>query len=437
MINIKRLEKTGDVIPVYWLTFEFVTLVFSLVLIHLPEVGKNLSINGSLFRIAGYAPLWLVIIKYFVNHGTINIKGVGGGYFFSFFVIGFLGYWISSGKLEKGVGYSYLISYITLIMYSWAISSMYDLRTLLIGTLFALSISLLLNVVLYFLGIFSFGVQETGDISLHSYRVIFAFTDGVNNIGVISGLGFMIGAYFLFLGYRLHIRIFGLVTLFCALVVVFLSEIRAVIFFSLVTLAFVFYCGKSYFLSSYFAVFFSVLMGPILAFISLYFMSESDYLMRSTGKTILSDREFIWILSVIDISGWPILNLLFGYGAYGHYASGINYSFEEIIAGFDDPRYISVHNAFLQTFVDYGAIGIVAYIFIISKVIYMLSYELKNKAPFHKSEFNIVFILILGIVTMGATEVTFSYLNKDGFLLFLISVFGFVKNRKENGINAK
>lgn len=78
-------------------------------------------------------------------------------------------------------------------------------------------------------------------------------------------------------------------------------------------------------------------------------------------------RMLIWGFAVFDLVNFDPIEIL-GYGEFGTYHSGLSRNYSFLFEQFDNPLYKSSHNTYLNVVYDYGYIGLIAIILLISKI---------------------------------------------------------------------
>jgi O-antigen ligase len=141
---------------------------------------------------------------------------------------------------------------------------------------------------------------------------------------------------------------------------------------------------------------------------------------RSDGDVAsLSNRDVIWGAALDHMfSEAGLVHLLFGYGAFGQIASGLDNSylwlFQSSYANQDHP---SLHNTYVQAFVDYGIVGMIFFIGLLLVVLRQLSQKVSKMRGITPDV--TVLLVLLYLCVCAITEVILSYYAVDLLSIFL------------------
>lgn len=248
--------------------------------------------------------------------------------------------------------------------------------------LFAVNFYIAINVILYFMGISGAGdiyndrfgkAVVLGYFGLDMERILFPLAPGITSFGVISGLSFII-SYYLFKNNIYSNKIISYLAILTSLFVLLTTDSRGAILSVIITLIIInFYKlslrnnGKLISLP----IFILVIIFSYYLLINMSNLSAIQSLSR--GEDIGSGRTIIWLYAVNFIKDFN-LSHLFGFGYMGHAASGLSEQYKYLFYGWNTaaPETVSLHNAILQIFIDYGYIGTILFFIIIY---YSLSYS--------------------------------------------------------------
>lgn len=241
--------------------------------------------------------------------------------------------------------------------------------------LFALHFYIALNVILHIMGLSgSMDIYNDrygkalvlGYFGLEMERILFPLAPGITSFGIISGLSFITGYYFL--KRKIYnnkiIAILVIITSFFALIT---TDSRGAIFSVIITLILIsLYTlslnNKGKYLVLPIFILLSLFTYNILISIPNFSVMES----LSRGEDIASGRTIIWFHTFDFIRDYN-LSHLFGYGYMGHVASNLSERYKYLFFGWDTstPEKVSLHNALLQIFIDYGYIGTLLFVVIL------------------------------------------------------------------------
>ena len=124
----------------------------------------------------------------------------------------------------------------------------------------------------------------------------------------------------------------------------------------------------------------------------------------SRGEDIASGRTLIWLYAVDFIRDFN-LSHLFGFGYMGHAASGLSEQYKHLFYGWNTatPETVSLHNAILQIFIDYGYFGALIFIIILYYSISYCHKLYKNEKYLPITTFlsSIIYLTVTGIFSLS------------------------------------
>ncbi|WP_133164211.1 O-antigen ligase family protein [Solimonas fluminis] len=297
-----------------------------------------------------------------------------------------------------------------------------DLFTATIGALVAYCA---INLLLFMLGFANAtqdarGVQEQSVIlsyfGISINRVLFPMAWGVNNYSVIAGAVLSAGLIYFNKVRRRNWRawVFILVPIICCL----LSDSRAALGFAITAAA-------------------GVLLTPRLStfgLLALWMLSASLLLMTDSlesltvaardGQSTFTNREIIWAAGIAEISRFNS-ELIFGYGQFGQFFSGISRLYEMLFKDFGEhPELISVHNTYLQTVLDVGYVGLASLVLFLFTTVRSLG--VMSRAAIDDWRPPAAQAMLLFLAANGLTEVTLS-IYQPWILLILLSIMSLLR----------
>lgn len=106
----------------------------------------------------------------------------------------------------------------------------------------------------------------------------------------------------------------------------------------------------------------------LLTYLPIFYKSLAINFLRDTESKDSSDRLIIWGKTIIEISNFKIQHI-FGYGEFGHFASGASKQWAYLFSSWTNPDYVGSHNTFFSIVFDYGYIGVIIYFLLILRSI--------------------------------------------------------------------
>jgi len=231
-----------------------------------------------------------------------------------------------------------------------------------------------------------------GYFGLDMERILFPLAPGITSFGVISGLSFVISFNF-FKNNIYSNKTIAYLAILTSLFALITTDSRGAILAVILTLIFI----KIY------TLFFrkngkliglpTLLLVIMFSYYFLISMSNSSAVQSlSRGEDIASGRTIIWLYAIDFIRDFN-LSHLFGFGYMGHAASGLSEQYKYLFYGWNTatPETVSLHNAMLQIFIDYGYLGTIIFIII-------LYYSLSYSHRLYKKEKYLPIISFLAII---------------------------------------
>jgi len=173
------------------------------------------------------------------------------------------------------------------------------------------------------------------------------------------------------------------------------------------------------------------IIGPFLFIFGLFIFVnyfEFDSILRSSSEAYTGNsRLVIWLISLEEFLDFKLIHI-FGYGEFGHYASGKSLLWESSFRAFENSDMMHPHNTDLVLLYDYGYFGMFLYLMTLVSVLNRLKIMnniSKNKMP----------IVIMGgflyISFIGTSESFFGFYYQNVFNVLLIIVLYTLKLEKK------
>jgi hypothetical protein len=212
--------------------------------------------------------------------------------------------------------------------------------------------------------------QLLGLIGIHTTRVTFPLTPGLNGAGEAAALALVICAVLLRRS-RGSLRWISLLGVLVGLSSVLLTDSRGPLAYALGVLIIMIFLPRR-FLRVVAVIPLALPLTPaIILFVVGHLGSVSESLNRNGGKGSFSTatgRSTIWSF-VTQFLSHPHAEDLIGYGAYGQVRSGVAYQYAYLFSYKANPAFTSVHNIALQTILDMGYIGLALFlIFLVAAI---------------------------------------------------------------------
>ncbi|MCR9249729.1 MAG: O-antigen ligase family protein [bacterium] len=286
----------------------------------------------------------------------------------------------------------------------------------------SLYLLIVVNLSMFFLGIGLRTIEPEEAVmwrifGVHVNRVFFPLSPGINAMGSLAGLTFMLILYDLKL--KNLPKLLSLSIGICTFLVIMYSDSRgSILSIIIVSIIMIFSLEKIFFKLIYVQPFFIFIALGILFYLMTSVESEMlSEIMR--GRFILSGREVIWVSALNRIVSDPF-HLFFGFGYLGQTISQVYQDYYFIFGYHRNPETMSLHNYVLQYIFDCGLIGLYYTLFVIHQ-----SY--KNSESRIETVF-LIFVLILGMLEVSISIYSFYIFC---FLLCFLLKPNFKDTRKE------
>lgn len=306
--------------------------------------------------------------------------------------------------------------------------------TVVVGLIFYFSA----NIILWL-----FGVQSAGGmyammgenrilalIGVNVLRVTFPVSSGLNGMAIFATASIGIGLAFLFTQSGFLLRSLALVLIGICAFVILMSDSRGALFAMMIVLAAAVFVRRAAFrrILPWLLTLLPLLPLMAIAFVSLIpkdiifgLLSRGGGQFVTPAAALTTGRNYIWG-SILSLFEEPSFNIVYGWGMYGHVASGASTKFAWI---FDDSGITAhtTHNMYLQAFVDRGIIGLiilVTTIFIVIKSLMRRYVECQSSGT--RVTEPLMGILILTALTAGGgSEAVLSLYFPDHLWMFFLA----------------
>jgi hypothetical protein len=346
---------------------------------------------------------------------------------------------VQAGSVETATG-AITTSCATVLLVAVAVvslqsaTSVREWRGRLLAILCAPSVDVAANVVLHLAHVQSPGAvaaasqQETtatmlGLVGIHTTRVLFPLSQGVNAFGGIAGLALaisLVGLRLLTGPARKLAGLSSMVTLYALLAV----DSRDGLFFALAAAALVLMATRISTRGAGFApLFLPVAPSAVLGGLGLVSsLGLAAGLSRSGGDNVATatGRSAIWQVVLDFLTQHPALKQLVGYGAYGHVTSEVSYSYAYVYQGYVDPQNNPAQNFLLQTVLDTGYVGAAIAVALLSVALLLAARRVRGRSRDPLFVATLAGLLFLGL--LGVLEASPMIYNTDAFGAFLLLV---------------
>lgn len=412
---------------------EYFALLGSLIWIRLPS-ALSMSDN-PLARIVALLPLITVIVKVWGqkllhpnNHLTVKKS------LFYPFLLYVLVLFVSFGQaalynsisIDRLIGNSLISSLVLFFGISIAskVKSLKGLQALQHGIFISILVYLVLNFIFYASG-FHFRTEiliEPRLSLLLSYlgvdfpRITFPMTTGINAYGYTAGMALTGGIVIMRMSLG-KMKTTGLFSTLLALAVILLVDSRAALLFGLFASAIV--VSKNVVKNHSSLIILLSLSLPLLIFYILKNLPPewiTIFSRSGTDAITLSNRTVIWDAVLHEFSTFKVQSVI-GWGYRGQISSGIIDKYAFLFSNYQNITSIPVHNAFLQQLVETGYFGLSIFLFLIYKLLQVISNERYNP----KSQWNIVMqSIVVYLIISSSMDSVLSPDFQETFAIFLL-----------------
>lgn len=142
---------------------------------------------------------------------------------------------------------------------------------------------------------------------------------------------------------------------------------------------------------------------------------------RASSYGLFAGRETIWnAVWQYYVDSASAAHLLFGEGFYGQVGSGLISLYRHLFYGFGQStrELATLHNVYVQAFVDYGMIGLAVYLGLIHRAAYVLASKAKEEEG-GKKVWGFLLSFLLALLISSGTEAMLTPYVKEGFSFFI------------------
>ncbi len=254
-------------------------------------------------------------------------------------------------------------------------------------------------------------------------RVVPFSWDQPNSLGGFAGAGLLMCLTALTFAGSSRIRKYLYVTALSALVLLLLIDSRANFFNLAVAGVVILFCVRGKQLKLAYALVLTLPVLPTLFLLFTQFAAQVDFLKQfSRSENDLAtgnSRKEIWENCQAVLNDFQF-DHLWGYGQYGHLASGVADRYAHVTGGWDNN--VVAHNVYYQTVFDMGYLGVAA---LMAVLLTALRAAGQLWRAGHREALLFVAFIAYFVVS-GTTESVFNFYNKYYTLLTLIYLFWIV-----------
>jgi hypothetical protein len=207
------------------------------------------------------------------------------------------------------------------------------------------------------------GAVMLSAIGIHMDRVIFPLSGGgLNTYGDLVGALLMIAIVVSIFRFRLiNLLIFAI-----TLISILLVDNRSFLVNAVLASLGVYFLSKRKSFKYLKNLPILLIIGPflLLLYLPVLYASVSSSILRPEETTDTLLRVIVWTKSVLYLSDFKIMHI-FGYGEYGHYASGVSKQWAFLFKDWKSPDYVGPHSTLFSIIFDYGYIGVLIYFVVI------------------------------------------------------------------------
>jgi len=264
----------------------------------------------------------------------------------------------------------------------------------------------------------------TGLLGLQVTRVLFPLGRGVNNFGVVAGLGLAVSGVDFLQSVRSGKGRFlssGVLAVGC-LVAVVLCDSRGPLLFGLVSICVVSALasvGRVGMLKWFFA--FAPIL-PILLWRVLPLLADSPLialLSRRPGDIATATGRVIFWSAGVEELRHPSAGVAVGWGQYGHVTAGVSQAWADQFTSYvGEGELMSIHNGMLQLIFDVGVVGVLAWGWLV-----LTAVSQTDRPEVDPGVARIVAGVMLYVVLAASTESVLSLYFPDILLAMFLTAF--------------
>ena len=402
-------------------------LELSIIIIRAPSLVSNEN-HQNIIRVLGLLIFWSIIIG---NKTTLRLNYKNLLLLTTVFIIIITG--IVNGKINDAYNYKIFFWYLS---YTITIGALF-IVTFLNKELSSRAPTSLLKAIFYYIILIVFllilGVEnpvmsEASKLSYYSElamllgvrleRIPIPMASGFNQIGVVATLAFLISVIAIIHkhNHRKKTVILASLCLLSSLTIILISSPKGSVALLLVLLP----LAKVYnkispkliFLAlfSYPIIFYSILLGEGYI-IKMFSLIGLDKYISLAYVGTLSHRTEFWGVVIEHLSTFSFSHLI-GSGLFGHFSTGLSNTYIDFISGERSIKYLTTHNSFLQSILDYGYIGMISlYAIYFNALLKALKLSKKHHI------FKYYFFILIFFYLLGMTEVVPSLYHQESFFI--------------------
>lgn len=173
------------------------------------------------------------------------------------------------------------------------------------------------------------------------------------------------------------------------------------------------------------------LLFPLLVLINVggilenaFDMAGIDFSRNEGDVASFSNRDIIYASTMATfVTQGDSMSMLFGYGSFGQVTSGISDSYAFLFSNsYSNSDSVHVHNSVLQILIDYGALGVSSFAFLVIRLARLAksTARYKRKLGERCQNQNLYMALLLFIIGTSMTETSITYYSFGVLSIFLM-----------------
>lgn len=404
-------------------------IAFFLLLLYLPKVSSNPLIQV----VPIFALIGCIIYYNFKSRITISDYGNFGKITFFLILIVLIGLFrinkpdvtlfVVLGKATQFI--LFVFSIMSLLLYYAKQKRYLPKDFIFLSTVVPFTIYCLINLSSWVLGIKSdsFNELEIGKAMILSNlgiivdRVRFPFVHGINSFGTVVGGIFTLCLVDYFVLKRR--TLFRTISIAILILILLLIDSRSAILYPVIICSLCAFISKRKQINFVKILPYSVVIGPFLLVGFMFLLAKTgagDYLARTSEDFASGNARFyMWAICLNEFSHFNVQNI-FGYGDYGHFASGASAKWADIFAYHwgDESEWSHPHNTAIINLFDYGYIGLGLFL------IYIRTVTNNIRFIWNFDRYNAILLVsfLIYTITIGFSEAFFGFYYLNSIYLF-------------------
>ena len=255
---------------------------------------------------------------------------------------------------------------------------------------------------------------------IHSYRIYYPMSEGINAFGMVGGAGFAISAAALIDVIKKRSKDILDWVLTClgigiSLFIILTADSRGALLFVLLTAGITILLPK---VANQALVGLLMLINPVVLFLKGDFLQELKFLspLIRSNTGVLSGRAVIWQSAINQLLEFNWIHLV-GYGLFGQQTAGVVSAYKDLFVSYINTNEISLHNFSLQTIYDLGYLGVVIALLVFFFMSKNLIKQIKSN-PGNREKVQ-AFSLMVYILLIGSVSVIPSFYARELFFVFI------------------